>query len=550
MTKPFVRRMIWVCLLALAGFFIIVRGIDTILYDQQTAHLQSVYDTWHDLGGDTTQTKVFAEDSKTTITVLDGTAKTTRNRIVQKVVDNDRTRAGHGNRVVVNGTKEQVYIGRIGEVFIGVWQPQASLWRTAPAWGWAFTVVYWLIAGGFLLWLWRRHHYWVKHLAHMTANIQRIRHGEPVTPLILTPHSPFLPMGEALNSANSAVTHLRHKVALRQASFDRLIDHLPQGVMLIDADRQVILSNQALGTLIGHPVAPGHHNYLDDIKTYALARMIEHTFRKQKNHHREITLIATQKAVDANVISLAPDDQHQQVLVILYDVTFLRQVERMQLDFVGNVSHELKTPVTAITGFAETLLNGAMDDEEARVKFLQIIYNESTRLTQLINDILTLSRPENEALTLEAVQPKALIDEAITSLAQPIEEKHLTVTNQLAPTLTIRSDAVKLSQVIRNLLNNAVFYNRLGGQVTISAQPDETELILTFQDTGIGIAENDQERIFERFYRVDKARSRHNGGTGLGLAIVAEMVKQLGGEITLKSQLGLGSTFTVTLPVN
>ncbi|WP_243681118.1 two-component system histidine kinase PnpS [Lacticaseibacillus manihotivorans] len=394
----------------------------------------------------------------------------------------------------------------------------------------------------------KRQRYWQGHIDTMTQNIAHIRKEASVNPIILTPGSPFMDMGAEINRLEQAVDHLRTKVVLRQASFDRLIDHLPQGVMLIDADRNVLLANQAMSAFVGHPIAPGVHNYLDDVKTYRLARMIEHTFRNQKSHHKEMTMLTTQKSVDANVIALKAQADREQVLVILYDVTYLRQVEQMQLDFVGNVSHELKTPVTAISGFAETLLAGAKDDPATLDQFLNIIHDESTRLTSLITDILTLSRPSDAPAKHSAVDLNQLLDQAVKSLAKPIKEKQLDVNINVPDGLTIQSDDVKLSQVIRNLLNNAVFYNREHGSVDVTATTQPNQLTLTFQDTGIGIADADQQRIFERFYRVDKARSRHNGGTGLGLAIVAEMLQQLGGDVAIHSQVGVGTTFTVTLP--
>ncbi|KMO54300.1 histidine kinase, partial [Lacticaseibacillus rhamnosus] len=221
-----------------------------------------------------------------------------------------------------------------------------------------------------------------------------------------------------------------------------------------------------------------------------------------------------------------------------------------QLDFVGNVSHELKTPVTAISGFAETLLSGAKNDPATLDKFLKIIFDESKRLTQLINDILTLSRPESNQTVQAQVPLKKLVDDALRNLAKVIKDKQIRVEVAIAPDLQVVTDERKLTQIVRNLLNNAVFYNRLAGHVTITAQVVEGHLSLAVADTGIGIPETEQARIFERFYRVDKARSRHNGGTGLGLAIVSELVKSMDGQVAVSSQVGVGSTFTVTLPVS
>lgn len=549
MNKRFLRRMGLACLLALAGFFVIIAGVNSLLYRQQTAHLATIAQTYRDLAETSKTQRVLTHDGHAVITVLPAQRDTPRGQLLQRQLDRQRSIANGSTVLSFNGRQQQVYVLRQSQHFIGVWQNKANMWAVAPQATIGFAMVYWLILGYFLWTAWRRQRYWAGHVQQMTANLRRIQHGKAIEPIIFTAGSPFTDMGAEVNALAHHVDHLRQKVALRQASFDRLIDHLPQGVMLIDKARDVVLSNQTMGGLIGAPVAAGKHNYLDDIKTYALAKMIEHTFRNHKSHHKEITLLATQKAVDANVIALKADPEKEQVLVILYDVTYLRQVEQMQLDFVGNVSHELKTPVTAISGFAETLLAGAKDDPSALTKFLTIIKDESSRLTQLINDILTLSRPQSAAPQVAPVDLSAIVNGALQSLQQTIEGKHLKVVDDVDAGLTVTSDERKLSQVVRNLLNNAVFYNRTDGTVSIGATVAEELLTLTVADTGIGIAEDDQQRIFERFYRVDKARSRHNGGTGLGLAIVAETVQQLGGDVAVDSQVGVGTTFTVTIPL-
>lgn len=548
MNNRFTRQVIWSSLLAIAGFFLIIASCDHLLYTQQTKHLKQVYQTYLHVDARAT----IEEDADVAITPLYGKPQTHRQQLMQDLIDQKRTIVGQTPQLVkVGGQQEQLFIfERQHNHFVGVWQAKATLWTVSKTGYLIFALAYWLVMLGLFAWGMSRHRYWRSHIATMTENIARIRSEHSASPIILTPGSAFTEMGAEINRLEHDVGHLRQKVALRQASFDRLIDHLPQGVMLIDADRNVLLSNQAMANFVGHPIAPQEHNYLDDVKTYGLARMIEHTFRNRKSHHKELTMLTTQKSVDANVIALKARADREQVLVILYDVTYLRQVEQMQLDFVGNVSHELKTPVTAISGFAETLLAGAKDDPATLDQFLNIIKDESTRLTSLITDILTLSRPSDAPAKHADVDLRALLDQAVTSLKQPIADKQLSVTLDVPEGLEIRSDDVKLSQVVRNLMNNAVYYNRRHGSVNVKTEVKADTLQLTFADTGIGIADSDQQRIFERFYRVDKARSRHNGGTGLGLAIVAEMLQQLGGDIAIHSQVGVGTTFTVTLPLS
>ncbi|WP_225048844.1 two-component system histidine kinase PnpS [Lacticaseibacillus kribbianus] len=542
-----IRRYAWVCVAAISGFFLLLMGADHVLYTQQTAHLQAVYRTYADLGGTQSLAVSLAKDNHVTITRLTGKPATQREDLLQDLVDRQRTIIDRSTVLLVGNRPEQIYVGRRDNIFVGVWQKKATLFGVAPQLGVAFVLLYAAGCAALAGWLLRRNRYWHGHVAQMAHNVAAIRKEHPIEPIIASPGSPFAVLTREIERLDATAAHLRQKVALRQASFDRLIDHLPQGVMLIDADRSVLLANPAMQQFVGHEISPRQHNYLDDVKTYALARLIEHTYRSRKSHHQEVTLLATQKAVDANVVALTGTERLQ-VLVILYDVSYLRQVEQMQLDFVGNVSHELKTPVTAISGFTETLLDGAKNDPEALDQFLTIIHDESLRLTQLIQDILTLSRPDG-AQQAEVVDVAGLVQRALQPLQDPLAAKHLTVTTDITPGLAVPTVPAKLSQVVRNLLNNAVFYNRDGGTITITAKADKTAWHLAVKDTGIGIQAADQARIFERFYRVDKARSRHNGGTGLGLAIVHEMVQQLGGELKLDSQVGVGSTFTVTLPL-
>jgi two-component system phosphate regulon sensor histidine kinase PhoR len=296
------------------------------------------------------------------------------------------------------------------------------------------------------------------------------------------------------------------------------------------------------------------HPFIEDVKTYSLSRMIEHTLKKNKNHHREIQLVGnSQKFVDANVIRLvhSREDYEQQVLVILYDLTQSRQIERMQVDFVNNVSHELKTPVTSIEGFSETLLNGAKDDPKKLEHFLEIIHSESVRLSDLIQDILSLSKVKRDTQKADTINLHDDIDSILDRQSIAIKKHNLTVKQQYFgnPEVTINKEKINL--VFRNLIKNAISYNKENGEIDLEVHHDEIENRIKFviKDTGIGISEEDQGRIFERFYRVDRSRSLETGGTGLGLAIVKETLDTLDGDIRIESNKGLGTTFTVDVPL-
>jgi two-component system, OmpR family, phosphate regulon sensor histidine kinase PhoR len=239
-------------------------------------------------------------------------------------------------------------------------------------------------------------------------------------------------------------------------------------------------------------------------------------------------------------------------VIVLHDITDLRKLERVRRDFVANVSHEFKTPLTAIQGFAETLLAGAMDDPQNRIRFLQIILDHSRRLARLTDDLLELSRMDADRVDLELdrLSVSQFVQSCIETTQRSAAEKNLRVSVNLKTSLPdIAADRRRLAEVLQNLLDNAVQYTPSGGRITVSASSDGDEVEFSVSDTGIGIPKVDQPRIFERFYRVDVARSREVGGTGLGLSIAKHLVEAHGGRIWVESEVGQGSQFHFTVPV-
>jgi two-component system phosphate regulon sensor histidine kinase PhoR len=239
-------------------------------------------------------------------------------------------------------------------------------------------------------------------------------------------------------------------------------------------------------------------------------------------------------------------------VVVLHDVTELRRLERVRQDFVANVSHEFKTPLTAIQGFAETLLGGALDDPTNNRRFLEIIRNHAIRLARLTNDLLKLARIEAGKMEVELF-PVGLIDLiegcAETTLLKA-SRKQITLEIEVPPGLpAVRGDAGLLRDVLQNLLDNAIQYTPECGHIRVTAEAKGREAVISVSDTGIGIPTADQERIFERFYRVDAARSREAGGTGLGLSIAKHIVEAHGGRLWVESIMGEGSKFSFSVPV-
>jgi two-component system phosphate regulon sensor histidine kinase PhoR len=237
-------------------------------------------------------------------------------------------------------------------------------------------------------------------------------------------------------------------------------------------------------------------------------------------------------------------------VIVFSDITELRRLETIRTDFVANVSHELRTPVSNIRGYAETLLDGAIDDKKNAHDFTKIIYNESGRLASLINDILDLSKIESDTFKLNLGQHNLyeIVNKAINKLGKDAGNKNIVVDNVVNKELNFNVDESLLTQVLINLLHNAIKYSHENSKITVSSNIQQGLVTVDVEDQGIGIPERDLPRIFERFYRVDKARSKELGGTGLGLAIVKHIIQVHGGEVSVKSVEGQGSVFSFTIP--
>ena len=247
---------------------------------------------------------------------------------------------------------------------------------------------------------------------------------------------------------------------------------------------------------------------------------------------------------------LSTDDEWKGIVLVFHDVTETKQLEQMRKDFVANVSHELKTPITSIKGFSETLLDGAIDDKEALTQFLSIILKESIRLETLIQDLLDLSKIEQQHFKLNIQEANAteIIQEIEVLLKQKAAEKGIDLQVRVPKEpVYVMADPLRLKQIFLNLINNALTYTPEGGSVTITARQRKDSYEFDVADTGIGMKKSEIPRIFERFYRIDKDRSRNSGGTGLGLAIVKHLVEAHEGTISVHSKQGKGTTFTVSL---
>jgi two-component system phosphate regulon sensor histidine kinase PhoR len=344
----------------------------------------------------------------------------------------------------------------------------------------------------------------------------------------------------------------------RQTSLDAkaqqqvLFNSMLEGLLLLDRNRKIYLVNRAFKNLFGLKTELRGKTIVEALRLHELDELILRVEAEQQVLDYEIKLPDLNERwlqVNAAVITNAAGERDGTILVFR-DLTRLKQLERTREEFVANVSHELRTPLSLIKGYVETLLDGARDNPEVAERFLKIIDRNAQRLDLLIQDLLTISALESGRIKLN-VQPVnlgALVGKVFTDLHSKADNKNVELVNEL-PELTVNADANRLDQVFANLVDNAIKYGRANGSVRVGSKMlDDGTLEVFVRDDGPGIPAESLDRVFERFYRVDKARSRDQGGTGLGLSIVKHIVQAHRGEVRVESGPGKGATFFFTLP--
>ncbi len=356
---------------------------------------------------------------------------------------------------------------------------------------------------------------------------------------------------------NATAMHLQERLAELNAEKTRLeavLANMAEGVLLLDAQKHIVLVNPAAEAMFGIQRADAiGRDHLEIMHHFALDQSLDRVLATGEPELLEIKRARPEEQVLEGRIAPAGRavTESKAVLLVMRDITRYRRLEQMRTEFVSNVTHELRTPLTSISGFAETLLEGALEDPEAARHFVGIIKRESDQLGRLIADLLDLSRIESGKWQMrkEPVHLATLAAETVGRLATKAEslgvQLEITIADAIA---AIPGDPDRLAQVFINLVDNALKYTPRGGRVTVSATDEERTVRVSVADTGTGIPKADLPRIFERFYRVDKARSRSTGGTGLGLSIVKHIIDAHGGTIGVVSDTGKGATFTFTLP--
>lgn len=332
-----------------------------------------------------------------------------------------------------------------------------------------------------------------------------------------------------------------------------LMGHLNLGVVLISNSGKIELINSEAMQLLNIDIHTTQRSFQAVIKSYVLVDMINEALKTHQPLSNHIELyIPMSKFIDVNIIPYGKSpDEIESILVLLYDITQVRRLETVRTEFVANASHELRTPVTAIKGFAETLLDGALKQPELAEKFITIIANESNRLETIISDILELSRVEKKSEPM-VVKPFEVV-ETVTNLIQffykQADRKHISISVDAERPVMMKADQHRIEQIFTNLIENAINYSDVDSEVIINIEQVNNSVHFSVSDKGIGIPKADQERIFERFYRVDKGRSRNSGGTGLGLSIVRNLIMNMNGTIHVESEVGIGTTFHIKLPL-
>jgi two-component system, OmpR family, phosphate regulon sensor histidine kinase PhoR len=360
-------------------------------------------------------------------------------------------------------------------------------------------------------------------------------------------------LGSSLNQTAARLDRTIRTLTEERNLSAAILGSMVEGVAVVNGAERLVFANPGFAAILGLDVPPVSGSSL--LEVVRQTELIEAVRRVLEGEPRVEAEIATgtlrQHYFAATVASVRAGDTSGAVIV-LHDITELRKLERIRRDFVANVSHEFRTPLTAIQGFTETLLAGAMDDPNNRLRFLGIILEHSRRLARLTEDLLKLSQMDADRLELEVrrVSVPALVESCYETARHRAAEKELALSLDLPPTVPdISGDARRLQEILQNLLDNAIQYTLPGGKIVLSVRTRSDEVIFTVSDTGIGIPEADQPRIFERFYRVDAARSREAGGTGLGLAIARHLIEVHGGHIWVESELNVGSKFHFSVPV-
>jgi two-component system phosphate regulon sensor histidine kinase PhoR len=360
-------------------------------------------------------------------------------------------------------------------------------------------------------------------------------------------------LGDSINVMASEIKKRVHEITQEKETLMTILRGMSDGVMVVDAQGRIILINSVLEELLQKRSDVGGKTPVEVIRSAELQNGFDRVLEKGETLSMELSLATSQtdNVFAVTIARLMHQDKPGGAVAVFHDITELKRVEQMRKDFVANVSHELRTPLTSIKGYAETLCEEGIEKNSQAQSFAQIILKHANRLSVLVHDLLSLTQLESQSTPMHRneVDLCKVLDSAVLVVKPAAEAKNLHISTESIPEMTmVWADRDQIGQALVNFLDNAVKYTPEGGSITVSVTDAEDEVQVTVEDTGIGIPREDLNRIFERFYRVDKNRSRELGGTGLGLSIVKHIIQSHSGRVWVNSELERGSAFSFSLP--
>ena len=396
-----------------------------------------------------------------------------------------------------------------------------------------------------------------RHVATIKEGAIRFAHSDLEYRFEPQPSDEMNALAESMNHMAEQLLERINTITSQRNEIQAVLSSMVEAVLVVDTDRNIVRMNTAAASLFNCSASDAKGRPTSDVvHDTDLLNFIDAVLETREYQESHIVFGDTdERFLHANgTILRDAGNQLLGALVVLNDVTRLEKLENIRRDFVANVSHELKTPITSIKGFVETLKDGAMEDRDSALRFLDIIVKHTDRLTAIIEDLLALSRIEQESdqeqIPVTWGHVKDVLDGAVMVCRSKAMEKNIAINLSCDAVTQASYNALLVEQAVVNLIDNAIKYSERGGSIDVSAHTENGALYLAVKDTGAGIPQEHLPRLFERFYRVDKARSRKLGGTGLGLAIVKHIVQAHGGAIEVESVHGEGSTFTIKIPIS
>lgn len=392
-------------------------------------------------------------------------------------------------------------------------------------------------------------------IVRLRRGLWRVAHGDLGRPLALDLPRGLRTAQRDLESIARQARDLDLAAHRERSELNAILASIPEGIFTVDDRLRVLQANRGVGTMFQLSASPLGRTVVEVFGNTAMHRLVQEGVAGGKPHRGEIAVEqgGTRRVFELSISPLEVTPDRAGAVVVVHNITRIKNLEQVRRDFVANVSHELRTPLTIITGYLETLIDGGLDDRALAENALGVMFKHADRLGRLVDDLLTISRAESRSVVLETqrLDLRDLLRRIVEQFGGPIRNQAATVRITTAgDDLSLEADAVRLEQVFLNLLENALKYgNRPGLTIDLYAERAGPNIHVQVTDNGPGIPHEDQEHIFERFYRVHKDRSRETGGTGLGLSIVKNVVQAHGGTVSVSSIPGEGSTFQVMLPV-